>query len=103
MYGLAKTHKMDVPLRPIVAMIGSPYDKVGNEMSRWLGKLDASKINCQSKLVVDTPTKIGYRIPTGYQVVSLDIESLYTNVPIIEAIELATNLIYEQDDTPPFD
>ena len=103
MYGLAKTHKMDVPLRPIVAMIGSPYDKVGNEMSRWLGKLDASKINCRSKLVVDTLTKNGYRIPTGYQVVSLDIESLYTNVPIIEAIELATNLIYEQDDTPPFD
>ena len=102
-YGLAKTHKKDVPLRPIVAMIGSPYDKVGIEMSKWLGKLDASKINCRSKLVVDTLTKNGYRVPTGYQVVSLDVESLYTNVPITEAIELATNLIYEQDDTPPFD
>ena len=34
---------------------------------------------------------------------SLDVESLYTNVPITEAIELATNLVYEQDDTPPFD
>ena len=103
MYGLAKTHKRDVPLRPIVAMVGSPYDKVGNEMSKWLGKLDASKINCRSKLIVDTLTKNGYRIPTGYQIVSLDIESLYTNVPITEAIELATDLIYEQDDTPPFD
>ena len=39
MYGLAKTHKRDIPLRPIVAMIGSPYDKVESEMSKWLGKL----------------------------------------------------------------
>lgn len=75
MYGIAKTHKKDVLLRPIVAMIRSPYDKVGIEMSKWLGKLDASKINCRSKLVVDTLTKNGYRVPTGYQVVSLDVES----------------------------
>ena len=34
MYGLAKTHKVEVPLRPIVAMIGSPYDRIGCEMSK---------------------------------------------------------------------
>ena len=65
MYGLAKTHKKDVPLRPIVAMIGSPYDKVGIEMAKWLGKLDASKINCRSKLVVDTLTKMAIEFQRG--------------------------------------
>ncbi|VDP72239.1 unnamed protein product [Schistosoma mattheei] len=32
MYGLPKVHKHDVPLRPILSMINSPYHKV----ARWL-------------------------------------------------------------------
>ncbi|CAH8503985.1 unnamed protein product [Schistosoma curassoni] len=34
MYGLPKVHKHDVPLRPILSMINSPYHKV----ARWLAE-----------------------------------------------------------------
>ena len=58
MYGLAKTHKVGIPLRPIVAMIGSPYDKIGCEMSKWLRLVESSQINCKSKMIVEKLTKI---------------------------------------------
>ena len=54
-------------------------------------------------MIVEKLTKNQFKLPVGYELVSLDVESLYTNVPVKEAIDLATNLIYECEEVPPFD
>ena len=37
-YGLAKVHKEDVPVRPIVSMSGTVYQKIGKLVSEWLSR-----------------------------------------------------------------
>ena len=36
LYGLAKIHKQDVPLRPILSMPGSAYHKIAVQVTEWL-------------------------------------------------------------------
>ena len=36
-------------------------------------------------------------------IVSLDVKSLYTNVPVLESIELAADILYNSEELPPVD
>ena len=42
-YGLAKVHKENVPLRLIVSISGTTYDKLGRWISKWLEHISESK------------------------------------------------------------
>ena len=48
-YGLAKIHKVDTPLRPIVSMPGTAYYNLGKWISNWLEKVPESRINTSSE------------------------------------------------------
>ena len=104
-YGLAKVHKEGVPLRPIVSMSGSVYEKIGKLVSEWISRVPESRINCGSKTVTDVLRKGRHRtkIRSNRKLVSFDVVSLYTNVPVKEAICLAAEKLYELEDAPPVD
>ena len=36
LYGLAKVHKQNIPVRPVLSMPGSPYYKVAEKITEWL-------------------------------------------------------------------
>ena len=94
MYGLAKVHKDGVPVRPVLSMPGSAYHQIGEYVAGCLEKVPECKINASSKLISD---KIGSTILSkDKELVSFDVVSLYTNVPLQEAIEYCTTLLYEQ-------
>ena len=102
-YGLAKVRKKDTPLRPIVSMPGSVYHKLSLEIAEWLKKLPEANINTKVK---DVQTALSaLHLEDDEEIVSLDVESLFTNVPVHETISLAAELLYadENDDTPDID
>ena len=37
------------------------------------------------------------------EIISFDVSSLYTNVPVMEAIDVCTKLLYQNDQKPPID
>lgn len=102
LYGLAKVHKQSVPVRPVLSMPGSPYDNVGTVVTKWLSVIPESQIRCSNKDVVEKlkNTTLGQ----DEVMVSFDVSSLYTNVPVDEAIQEAADILYSgRVSKPPVD
>ena len=67
---------------------------VNYNVAEFLEKVEECKINASSKLV---SKKIGStKLVKGCELVSFDIVSLYTIVPLIEVIEYCTDLLYSK-------
>ena len=96
LYGLPKTHKPDVPLRPIVSSCGDPLDKLSWLLERIITQLlvfvPAHLTNSQDYL-----QRISAQFPRGFPagsiVFSVDVTNLYGNIPTSEAIEATLRLI----------
>ena len=53
LYGLAKVHKQNTPVRPVLSMPGSAYHKVAQKVADWLSDVPECKINSSTKSVCD--------------------------------------------------
>lgn len=62
-----------------------------------------AKINCTSKMVTNLLRKGKQilKLRPGRRLVSYDVESLYTNVPVTESINLAAEKLYSMEESPP--
>ena len=49
LHGLAKVHKKDAPLRPIVSIPGYAYDRLEKVFLQLVGRLPEAKIGCDTK------------------------------------------------------
>ena len=98
LYGLAKVHKKDVPMRPVLSMPGSPYDKIGKFLSMYLSKLPECMIKVSTSDISDSLKDIIIR--DDEEIVSFDVTSLYTNVPVVESISVCADLLYGKFDLP---
>ena len=79
-------------MRPVLSMPGSPYYKIASKVTNWLSVLTESKCNSSTK---DIAEKLGdLELEDGEVLVSFDMVSLYTNVPVKEAIKLAAEELY---------
>lgn len=93
-YGLPKIHKNDVPLRPIVSCIQSPFNLLSKFLKNILNNI-VYKNNYYIRDSIDLKEKIkDITIPQNYILVSLDVISLYTSIPI----KLVTKVIEEKWD-----
>ncbi|BHF62572.1 hypothetical protein SprV_0200555400 [Sparganum proliferum] len=80
-YGLPKIHKPNVPLRPIVALKGSPTYNLAKWMSRKLSFLregSVTSVNSASQFLADIR---GKTIRSDQIMVSFDVVSLFTSIP----------------------
>lgn len=88
LYALPKVHKPNIPLRPIVASINTPSSALSKKLSNMLKILlvdDAYNI----KNSFDFKTKVSGMIVDGEEMlVSYDIVSLFTNIPVYLAIDI---------------
>ena len=89
-YGLAKIHKVDVPLRPILSIPGSVYYKIALQV--WLSVVDECKINVSTKRISETLKEI--KLEDDEELISFDVSSLYTNVPAQSKRQYRTVLSY---------
>ncbi|XP_039311308.1 uncharacterized protein LOC120359073 [Solenopsis invicta] len=86
-YGLPKVHKPGVPLRIIISSIDSPLYGLATLLHEIISKNipdAASKINNSFELDRNLKDK---RLEPGHELISLDVVSLFTNIPIGLALE----------------
>ena len=77
---------------------GSAYHNIAKQVANWLSVVPECKINSSSqainKLIKNTHLNIDECL------ISFDVTSLYTNVPVHEAIEVCCDLLFKRCDMP---
>lgn len=96
-YGLTKVHKNGNPIRPIISTIGTYNYKASDYLTKVL--TSAIKEKGGFKYVVkdsfDFINKLSQiKLEEGECLISFDVESLFTNVPIDETIEIIKNTFF---------
>ena len=92
LYGLAKIHKINILLRPVLSMPGSAYYNIANQVAKWLFVVEECNVNSSTNEISDKLSNI--ELNENEELVSFDVKSLYTNVPLQEAINDCTELLY---------
>ena len=82
-------------------MPGSSYHKIAVQVASWLSVVPECKINSSTRTICENLRKTSLR--KGEIMISFDVSSLYTNVPVLEAILYCTDLLYAlpKDKIPP--
>ena len=92
LYGLAEVHKKDIPVGPVLPIPGSAYHKVAVRVAEWLSAVPEEKFNSSTKTVCDKLKDV--ILEENKIMISFDMSSLYTNVPVMEAILVCTDKLY---------
>lgn len=106
MYGLPKVHKNNVPVRPILSMTGSAQHK----LAKWLNTvLEPVRLLYSKHCLRDSFSFVQQIQSFDHQskpvfLSSFDISSLFTNIPLVETIDICADALYGDDllDPPPF-
>ena len=87
LYGLPKLHKPGIPMRPIVSFCGSPTYQLSKYLTTILQPLtDKSRRKLQStENFIDAIKTV--QIPDDYKLVSFDVKSLFTSIPLQLALQ----------------
>ena len=101
-HGLPKTHKEfnHIPsFRPIIDTTGSPYYNIGKYISSLINPLTQNEFVLRDSF--DAVERIK-SIPSslfneGYKLVSFDVTSLFTNVPLDFTIDIILDRIYDKN------
>ena len=102
LYGLAKVHKAMIPSRPVLSMPGSVYHQIALQVTKWLSVVPECNINSSTKRIADSLSSV--TLDEDEVIVSFDVTSLYTNVPVEEAIQVCTDMLYSgKYELPPVD
>jgi hypothetical protein len=101
-HGLPKTHKKCDTLpkfRPIVDTTNTPHYNVGKFLSSLLNHLTLNDHSLSDSF--DAVTNINnipkHLFQEGYQFVSFDVESLFTNVPLSRTVKIILDRIYKDE------
>jgi len=100
LYGLCKVHKAIVdtcpPFRPILSAIGTPSYKIAKFLVPILSKLTVNEFTIKDSFSF---AKEIVQQDSSLYMASLDVDSLFTNIPLDETINICTESIYDQSDT----
>ena len=95
LYGLPKTHKKDNPLRPILSMIGSPQHKLAKYLNALLQPVIAKYSTHNIQDSFEFAKKIRATSCSDTFMASFDVRSLFTNVPLLETINICADVLFE--------
>ncbi|XP_049813613.1 uncharacterized protein LOC126260332 [Schistocerca nitens] len=101
MYGLPKLHKQDVPIRPVVSSFTAPSYKLASK----LDVLIKSKTKFKPKHGISNSVDLvitlkGISVSHSDKLVSFDVSSLFSNIPVIECIDILTELMQKSNVNP---
>ena len=101
LYGLPKLHKPGFPMRPIVSFCGSPTYQLSKYLTTILQPLtDKSRPKLQSTEDFIDAMKTT-QIPDDYKLVSFDVKSLFTSIPLQLALQCTETAIRQSTATLP--
>ena len=98
LYGLPKIHKKDTPLRPIVSATGSPTYNLAKLLAKILTPLTGKTESYVKNSSAFAKRIRGTTLAENDIMVSFDVVSLFTRVPLTEAIEVISHRLL-QDET----
>ena len=96
-YGNVKTHKPGNKLRPIISQIPTPTYLVAKKLGEILSPYIPSKYSIQS--ATDFLDLLQSNNSNGV-IASLDVEQLFTNVPVDRTIQYILKRVYHDNSTP---
>lgn len=102
-YFLSKHHKSGLPTRPVTSYVGSALHGTSKYLAKILGKLKKGAHHVRNSF--DFCEYInGTVIPNGYIMVSFDVKSLFTNIPMstLKVILMSRWSEIEEHTTIPF-
>ena len=101
-YGTAKVHKLkendtveNLPLRPIISNVGTATYKTAKYLAKLLSPLATSTYNVKNNSEFIKSIR-NAKIPKGYKMISFDVKSLFTNVPLEKTIDIIIRKIYQE-------
>ena len=96
LYGLPKIHKRNHPMRPIISSFNSPQYKLAKFIIKEITYLTENEyVLKNSQQMIDELKNIN--LTNSSCLVSFDIESLYTNIPVNESINIIADLLYANE------
>ena len=100
LYGLPKLHKPGIPMRPIVSFCGSPTYQLSKYLTTILQPLtDKSRRKLQStENFIDAIKTV--QIPDDYKLVSFDVKSLFTSIPLQLALQCTETAVQQSTVKP---
>ncbi|XP_050735514.1 uncharacterized protein LOC127007814 [Eriocheir sinensis] len=99
-YGTVKTHKPGNKLRPIISQIPTPTYNIAKKLCKILTPYVPTTYSLNS--ATDFLDILKSNNSRGI-IASLDVESLFTNVPVERTINYIAQRVYHDDSTPPLD
>lgn len=101
LYGLPKIHKNNCPLRPVLAAYSTHNFNLAKFLNSILLPLSVNEYTVKSSSSFASLIS-SLSFPNSYMV-SFDVQSLFTNVPLHETINIATDLYVNHSPNPAFD
>ena len=103
LYGLAKVHKPNCPLRPVVSMINTAEYNLAKYLDTFI------KPNLPNTYLLSSTSQFvniinDFKFNHDDNLISFDVESLFTNVPVVETIDIISEYVYSASSksVPPF-
>ncbi|CAF1444202.1 unnamed protein product [Adineta steineri] len=100
LYGLPKIHKDDIPLRPVLSSIGTYNYGLARALKVMISSMLQNEAVIKDTFQFADDLKSISKGFSRYKMVSFDITSLYTNIPIDETIKLILNYFYDIEAPP---
>ena len=98
LYGTAKVHKPNVPLRPIVAAYRMPSYSLAKFVTPSIENISSNQYSIKNSYEFQQSID-KYSTQHNSYMVSYDVTSLYTNVPTTEAVNICTDKLFPTDTT----
>ena len=93
LYGLAKVHKVNTPLRPVLSLPGSSVYNLNKILAKFFEKIEGANNSLDARQILESTN-----LEPNESLISLDVKSLHTNVPLKQAKDIALRKLYEQDE-----
>ena len=101
-YGLCKVHKEGQPLRPVVSMLSTAEYNIAKYLDSIIKPCIPNNYMLNStKGFIETIKSFVFN--SQHIVVSYDVVSLFTNIPLKETIDIVTDYVYDSENPPKFE
>src|SRR5215469_12718355 len=97
MYGVPKTHKQSLPLRPVLSAINTPSYKLAKTFIPILNPLTTNQYTLNDSFsLAEQLHNLHF---THSFLTSFDIQNLFTNIPVYETIDIIINTLFPTNNT----
>ena len=101
LYFLKKIHKNPMGIRPIVSSVNSITENISKFIDFWLQPIVRTLPSYLKDSTTFANLILNTKVPTDCILVSIDVSSLYTNIPHTDGLEAATTALADHTEQDP--